>query len=1190
MNRLYTIILLLIITLSAQAQKRFYNLTADEVKIDSVLPKTVYSHYLPSNYADSTYSLVLKYPEFIDMSARDVALYKVLTKGKRPGTMPSVDDFITIDRRKACFTATFCPVVYRDGKYKWLVSFMAELVSSPKNGIAAKAKGTLSRSSTASTPSSRYAAHSVLATGKWAKIRVAQSGIHQLTDATIRKAGFSDPSKVKIYGYGGNLVPETLTDSYLREYDDLKEVATCTVGGKRLFYAKGSVSWSSNTEVTRTRNPYSDYGYYFITANDSTPLTCSEEELLSVAAASADNYHSLYEKDEFAWYQGGRNLFDGTPIAVGSKRTYNLSVPEGNSQAKLTVSTTAGAASRVQISLNDSIIGTQNIILYDYDKGNEVVTTFNVSNLKESNAVTIEVLSGSAARLDYISFAFEKPKKSPVLASDAFPAAQYVYNITNQDLHSDEGYDMVIIIPTSQKLLAQAQRLARHHEEKDSLKVRIVPADELYNEFSSGTPDVSAYKRYMKMLYDKAENGAQSPRYLLLFGDCVFDNRMLTAEMQKYSPDDFLLCYESENSFNEVYCFVSDDFCTLLDDNESMKTGDYYRGLPDIAVGRFPCSKAEEAKIMVDKTIAYATQSPSGDWQNTIMFLGDDGNNNIHMKDIDEAANQTIANHPGYYVRKVLWDAYTRVSSSTGHRYPEVTKIIKQQQNDGALIIDYGGHGSEISISHEAVLTLPDFAAFRGKNYSLWVTASCDIMPFDGLKETIGETMVLNDKGGSVAFYGTTRTVLSSYNRLINKAFMKYVLSYDTNGKPLTIGEAQRMAKNELVRNGNDLSVNKLQYALLGDPALSLALPTLSVAVDSINGKAITANDMPRIKAGELVRVAGHIVRNGEKMKDFNGTMSAIVRDTEEQIVCKLNDESKDGADEPLKYTDRTKILFHGSNKVKDGDFSFVFAVPMDINYAEGNGLMNFYAIDDDKTVSAHGAFDQFEVNGSVTMENDSIGPSVFCYLNSPDFTYGGVVNSTPFFVAEISDKNGINASGSGIGHDMQLIIDGDINKTYILNDYFTFDFGSYTSGQTYYAIPQLEPGEHTLKFRAWDILNNPTTSTLKFVVKNGLKPNISNISVTPNPASESVTFIINHDRTGTESNFEIDVMDASGRLLWTKQESGTASDNSYTVTWNLTLDNGLPLQTGVYLYRIRMSSGGSSWVSKAKKMIVVRQ
>ena len=185
------------------------------------------------------------------MSARDVALYKVLNKGKRPGTMPSVDDFITIDRRKACFTATFCPVVYRDGKYKWLVSFMAELVSSPKKGIAAKAKGTLSQSSTASTTSSRYAAHSVLATGKWAKIRVAQSGIHQLTDATIRKAGFSDPSKVKIYGYGGNLVPETLTDSYLREYDDLKEVATCTVGGKRLFYAKGSVSWSSNTEDSK---------------------------------------------------------------------------------------------------------------------------------------------------------------------------------------------------------------------------------------------------------------------------------------------------------------------------------------------------------------------------------------------------------------------------------------------------------------------------------------------------------------------------------------------------------------------------------------------------------------------------------------------------------------------------------------------------------------------------------------------------------------------------------------------------------------------------------------------------------------------------------------------------------------------------------------------------------------------------
>ena len=51
---------------------------------------------------------------------------------------------------------------------------------------------------------------------------------------------------------------------------------------------------------------------------------------------------------------------------------------------------------------------------------------------------------------------------------------------------------------------------------------------------------------------------------------------------------------------------------------------------------------------------------------------------------------------------------------------------------------------------------------------------------------------------------------------------------------------------------------------------------------------------------------------------------------------------------------------------------------------------------------------------------------------------------------------NGINAAGNGVGHDMQLIIDGDMMRTYNLNDNFRFDFGSYTKGSTYFSIPEL--------------------------------------------------------------------------------------------------------------------------------------
>ena len=79
----------------------------------------------------------------------------------------------------------------------------------------------------------RYAEHSVLREGNWAKISVAESGFYELTDELVRKAGFSDASKVKIYGYGGALQPERLTGDYLTATDDLKELPTCTMNGKR---------------------------------------------------------------------------------------------------------------------------------------------------------------------------------------------------------------------------------------------------------------------------------------------------------------------------------------------------------------------------------------------------------------------------------------------------------------------------------------------------------------------------------------------------------------------------------------------------------------------------------------------------------------------------------------------------------------------------------------------------------------------------------------------------------------------------------------------------------------------------------------------------------------------------------------------------------------------------------------------
>lgn len=1185
---------LLVLALPAKAQQRFFNLTADEVKVDSVLPHFLYSIPLPENYQDSVYTVSVKYPEYMDMTVSDVANYNRISGAALPSQVP-LSQNISVSRRKGYLVVSFCPLVFRNNKYQMLVSFMLDVkAKAVKNSVLRQRKNDKAYASAADI----YAEHSLLASGKWAKIRVSSSGVYQLTDATVRQAGFSNINKVKIYGYGGNLQNEALYANDLARTDDLKEVPQCVVGGKHLFYAKGPVSWTSNSSTVRRRNPYSDYGYYFITQSDEEPATVDSATFVSSFYPSPDDYHSLYEVDGYSWYNGGRNLFDPTPISVGGSQQVVITNTTGSQKGRLTVNVSAGGNNQIRILLNGKELGTLNVPILQYCKAGQVGGTYSLDNLRidAKDTVTIVNVSGETARLDYVSMAWEKAIPLPNL-SGSHPAATYVKNIANQDLHADGQADLVIIIPASRTLLKQAQRLKEFHESHDGMRVNIVAADQLYNEFSSGTPDANAYRRYLRMLQDRAATEADMPKYLLLFGDCVWDNRMLTADCKRFDPDDFLLVYESENSFSETVCYAGDSWMGILAEGAG---SDARRELQDVGVGRFPVTTVAEAKIMVDKTINYSKNQNGGAWQNTIMFMGDDGNDNIHMKDVDSVANSVGRDYPNFLIKKVMWDAYTRESSATGNTYPEVSKIIRQQQANGALVMDYGGHGNATLISHESVLGLSDFSESRTSNLPLWVTAACDIMPFDGVTETIGESAVLNEKGGAVAFYGTARTVFTSANKYINHAFMKRVLSLQ-DGKPIALGEAHRLAQNDVMLGTNryptptredpnktspeqDNSENHLQYSLLGDPALSLNLPTAQVVVDEIDGVAVGSGTMPTVKAGSVIKMKGHVAG----VEGFNGVVTATVRDTQEEITCKLNNTSGDGAEVAFKYLDRTKTLYHGSDSIRNGQFELTFAVPKDINYADGQGMINLYALNTDKTVRANGSCDQFIVGGSAEAKNDSVGPSIYCYLNSPSFVDGGNVNSTPYFVAEIKDKDGINAAGSGIGHDLQLVIDGDMAKTYTLNNNFSYDFGTYTSGSTFYSIPELEEGPHRLQFRAWDIQNNSSTAVLHFNVVKGLRPQLFNIGVTNNPARTSTTFIISHDRMESNMDVVIELFDAAGRQMWRHAESGVSATGNYTVDWDLSVDGGRPLQTGVYLYRVKVSSEGSSYVSKTKKLIVI--
>ena len=1179
MRRLLFLLALLLCFVSRMEAQEFVNLTADEVRVGERLPVWFHEFPLGAGYADSVYSVSIDYPEFIDMSEADIRRYHDLSGQPLPA-LPEVEQYVGVSRRQATLYVSFVPLVFREGKWQKLVSFRLSL----KAEAAAKSRATRTTSAT-----SRYADHSVLATGQWVKISVPETGVYQLTEALVRQAGFSNINKVKIYGYGGALQPEVLTADYLAATDDLKEVPTCLVGGRRLFHGVGPVGWESATATERTRNPYATGGCYFLTESDDEPLMVDSATFVSAFYPAPDDYHALYEKDEYAWYHSGRKLVEKTALPDAAAATYELAAHDGS--GTLTVVLSYNGIGQVSVEVNDSVVGTVSIAsaLGETTKAGNRLVTYRLNGLlQERNTIRLRRSSGGATfRLDYLALTMPTAAPAPRLSADAFPVPRYHYRITNQDHHADSAADMVIIIPTSQKVRLQAERLKQLHEERDGLRVRIVPADELFNEFSSGTPDASAYRRYLKMLYDRAETAADMPRYLLLFGDGSWDNRMLTPDWSGYSPDDFLLCYESEESYSTTNSYVSDDFFCLLDDGEG---GNLTKAdKTDVGVGRLTARTEEEAKIMVDKIVGYVENGQAGDWQNTLCFMGDDGNGNVHMSEADAAAQVAGEASPSFNIKKIYWDAYQRTTTSTGNRYPDVSRLIKQQMQQGALVMDYCGHGVTYCLSHEQVVRIEDFARQTSLRLPLWVTASCDIMPFDSQEENIGETAMLNSRGGAIAFFGTTRTVYTGDNKNMNCAFIKYALAKDEQGRPNTLGDAVRLSKNDVRSIGSDpkdsrresYPINKLHYSLLGDPALRLAIPTMSVVIDSINGQPV-ADATVSLSAGQRAVVAGHV----EDAADFSGVVALTVKDVEQTVTCRLNDASDTSS--PFTFQDRPVTLYNGQDSVSGGRFRMAFVLPKDISYNEQTGSMIAYAVSNDKTRMANGHTETFTMGGEGDVANDGIGPNIYCYLNTSDFENGGTVNTTPYFFAQLADKDGINAAGSSLGHDLELVVDGQMAMTYSLNEYFKYDFGDYRSGSVGFSLPELAEGDHRLTFRAWDVLNNSSVAELKFRVERALQPRCFSVECTRNPATTTTSFIVSHDRTGSQVDVELEVFDASGRLLWRKSETGISTDSTYTLDWNLTTDSGSRLRTGVYLYRVLIGSDGSKKASKAQKLIIM--
>ena len=1123
-----------------------------------------------------------------DISSEDLAdslTYRVVTIQKK-----AFLEIETIPYRKS---------FNQEDSWEQLIQFSVNLTYSPQSSHSLKAT------------TSRYTRQSRLASGSWIKIGTRERGIHKIPYSTLQSWGFSNPSRVQVFGNGGAMVPMQNSDD---RPDDLPALACLHSNDALFFYSAGTWRWhydSSNNIFNYEKHKFSPMAFFFLSEVDEaikTPVTIATPN--GTVTHTTNTFDALYfhESDNENVLNSGNKWFGekfNTTIAL--ERNFEVDIPNllpqqeaifftqvagrSNSAQNFNIAISESASLTVPIttvSMNDYLgyylrlaSGVQSFVpgtsrfnvRYQYNnpastsigwldyfiingrgkltlengpivfRDKQITASGNITTWQIAGATTNDIVwdvtnpadpmametTYRNGQLEFTTLSNNLREYVAFNPAQSFFQPELIGQIGNQNLHATSPAEMVIVAPA--EFIPQAQRLASLHSQHSNLTVTVAERDKIYNEFSWGHPDPGAIRGFMKMLYDRAgDNEAETPKLLLLFGDGTYDNRHLDN-----TPAAPLPTYQSDNSIYQTGTFVTDDYFGFLDDNEG---ADLRNDRLDIGIGRFPVTTLEQAVNAVNKSENYLLNQEQGKWKTKLTFIGDDGDFNIHVRDADRLTQKIAANHYQFDINKIYFDAYKMTTGASGKDFPEAKNQIMQSIADGTLVLNYTGHGSENNLAHEKIITRGDIINWNNKNkLPLFITATCEFSRFDNHNHTSsGEEVFLNPNGGGIALLSTTRIVYSSLNFTLNNAFYNHAFEKDEQGLPLRLGEMMRRTKLESGSN-----TNKLNFTLLGDPALRLIYPANNVNTASLNNIEITEQP-DTISALSKNRISGSVTDpQGNPLTDFSGTLAVTVFDKAVEAKTLGN-----GSNEPFEYDKFSNILFQGTVTVRNGDFSFEFVVPKDIRYNFDNGRISYYAIAEDGKEAA-GAFTDVVIGGiNNAAGNDAKGPEINMYLNHPDFAPGQTTGSRPVLYADLFDESGINTSGIGIGHNITLIIDEDTNNPTILNDAFTADTDSYQQGNLAWQLPFLEEGNHTLTLKVWDNYNNSSTGTLSFRVSNNHGLNLQDFSIWPNPVTpgQDVYITMHTDAANSLIDATIQFVNSSGKVTGSAEEEIISTGN----------------------------------------------
>ncbi len=739
----------------------------------------------------------------------------------------------------------------------------------------------------------------------------------------------------------------------------------------------------------------------------------------------------------------------------------------------------------------------------------------------------------------------------------AYDIPTFVSKVNNQNVIATPNADYLIVAPSAFK--NAAAQLQQYHKAAHGLKVEVLIADEIYNEFSGGQVSAIGIRNCIKYLFDKAAfQNTSPPKYLLLLGLGHYDPRKINSATQ-------LPAYESVASTATLSTYTSDDFYAILKDGYDINIPSSVAQL-SLAVGRIPARNMAEADTAIRKIIQYQNNINGGVWKNQLTWVADDGDYNLHLQDAEEITSHLQGMDADWNQKKMYLDLYQAVPTTSGNTYPSLITDLKQVVNNGTLIFNYSGHGNYLRLAEEAVVTASELAQWdNGGKLPLMITASCDFAPYDQPQlSPIAFDAFMKDSKGVIGVVAASRLVFAYSNKQINDEFIQQLLVPNAFGKFQTIGESLMLAKNKTWGNAGD-HVNAFKFNLIGDPAMRLAAPKYKIKIEAINQKQFIGKDT--FMAGNIYKVNGNIQANGSKLNRFNGVVEMVLYDAASRKKTLANQSTSMA----VFVETQDQIVFKGKATVTAGSFEIDFVLPKELNALKGALKLQLYAYND--TADATGIFNQIYVSsGTEKLATDTNGPSVKGYINDTNFVEGGWVTDHAKLIVRLKDSAGIQSSGNALGHDITLIMDRDFQHPIALNNYYTADLDSYQSGNIVYSLPNFSEGNHELIIKAWDLFSNASTDTIRFVVPSTQKLLLRNFSIFPNPFNSQTQFSFEHNQLLNPLSILLDIYDYNGLKIYSKSIQSLFLSNRVVLNWTGLSAGGNRILPGVYYCKLTVS------------------